>query len=93
VEVPLDRGDPLAGLIPIHFELYVHTDPRPAESAIIVNFGGPGASTTAMRSIPRLWCSGDALLRSAARISYDLRIACLMICGTDGALVVSEAGR
>ena len=55
VDVPLDRADPLSGLIPIHFELYVHTDPRPAKSAIIVNFGGPGASTTAMRSIPRSW--------------------------------------
>jgi pimeloyl-ACP methyl ester carboxylesterase len=55
VDVPLDRGDPLSGLIPIHFELHLHTDARPAKSAIIVNFGGPGASTTAMRSIPPSW--------------------------------------
>ncbi len=55
IDVPLDRSDPLAGLIPIHFELYPHTDPGPAKSAIIVNFGGPGASTTAMRSIPPFW--------------------------------------
>jgi pimeloyl-ACP methyl ester carboxylesterase len=53
--VPLHRGDPLAGLIAIHFELHLHTDPGPAVSAIIVNFGGPGASTTAMRSIPPFW--------------------------------------
>ena len=55
VDVPLDRGDPLAGSISIHFELYLHTDPGQAKSAIIVNFGGPGASTTAMRSIPLFW--------------------------------------
>ncbi len=41
------------------------------------------------RSVPGV----SVLLRSAGRFCYDLRIACLMICGTDGAMVVSEAGR
>lgn len=45
VDVPLDRAAPQAGTISIAFELYVHSDPGPATSAILVNFGGPGSST------------------------------------------------
>ena len=45
VDVPLDRGDALAGSISIHFELYLHTDPGPAKSAIIVNFGAALANS------------------------------------------------
>ena len=51
VDVPLDRSDPSAGTIPIAFEQYPHTDPGPAVSAIIPNFGGAGVSTTALRQI------------------------------------------
>jgi pimeloyl-ACP methyl ester carboxylesterase len=45
VDVPFDRSDPSRGTISIAFELYVHSDPGPAESAILVNFGGPGGGT------------------------------------------------
>jgi pimeloyl-ACP methyl ester carboxylesterase len=55
VDVPLDRHNPAAGIIPIAFELYRHTRPGPAQSAIIVNFGGPGASTTDMRWVLPYW--------------------------------------
>lgn len=46
VDVPLDRNDPQSETIAIHYELYRHTEPGPAESVIVPNFGGPGASTT-----------------------------------------------
>ena len=45
VDVPLDRGAPQAGTIAIAFELYLHSDPGPATSAILVNWGGPGGGT------------------------------------------------
>jgi pimeloyl-ACP methyl ester carboxylesterase len=46
VEVPLDREHPNGAKISIYFQLYPHSSPGPAESAILVNFGGPGVSTT-----------------------------------------------
>ncbi len=50
VNVPLDRDHPQQGMIPIYFELYSHSNPGSAESAILVNFGGGGAlSTTGLR--------------------------------------------
>jgi len=48
--VPLDRQRPAGAQIGIYFELY-HTNPGPAESAILVNTGGPGGGTTALRAI------------------------------------------
>jgi len=48
--VPLDRRHPNGQKIDIYFELYLHTNPRPAESAIIGNAGGPGLGTTQLRS-------------------------------------------
>jgi pimeloyl-ACP methyl ester carboxylesterase len=50
VAVPLDRTRPEAKKIQIHFELYTHSNSDPAESAILVNFGGPGETTTGDRS-------------------------------------------
>src|SRR6188768_984552 len=47
VDVPFDRTDPSAGMIPIAFQQYLHTDPGPEDSAVILNFGGPGLSTIA----------------------------------------------
>ena len=55
VDVPFDRRDPGAGKISIAFELYPHSGPGPAESAIMVNFGGPGVSTTALRGVAFFW--------------------------------------
>lgn len=49
VTVPLDRNHPTQGTIPIYFELYTHTGPGPAESAILANFGGPGMTTSGNR--------------------------------------------
>jgi pimeloyl-ACP methyl ester carboxylesterase len=49
VDVPLDREHPNQRTIAIFFELYTHSDKGAAESAILVNFGGPGVSTTAFR--------------------------------------------
>jgi pimeloyl-ACP methyl ester carboxylesterase len=49
--VPLDRRDPDGPKIKIYFEVYPHTNPGPAESAILVNTGGPGGGTTTSRSI------------------------------------------
>jgi pimeloyl-ACP methyl ester carboxylesterase len=62
VDVPFDRSDPSAGTITVHFELYPHSAPGPAESAILVNFGGPGGSTTSLRFVPPFWF-GSALER------------------------------
>ncbi len=53
--MPFDRGDPGAGTIPIAYELYGHSDPGPAVSTILINFGGPGASATAQRDVAKFW--------------------------------------
>jgi pimeloyl-ACP methyl ester carboxylesterase len=49
VKVPLDREDLGHGRIRIYFELYLHSNPGPAESAILANIGGPGVATTQNR--------------------------------------------
>jgi hypothetical protein len=46
VKVPLDREQQRSAQISIYFQLYQHSSPGPAESAIVVNFGGPGVSMT-----------------------------------------------
>jgi hypothetical protein len=51
VPVPLDRQHPGGGKIRIYFELYVHSNPGPAESAIMANPGGPGYTTTGQREV------------------------------------------
>jgi pimeloyl-ACP methyl ester carboxylesterase len=43
--VPLDRQHPQGKKIKIYFELYLHTNPGPAESAFLANSGGPSQST------------------------------------------------
>jgi pimeloyl-ACP methyl ester carboxylesterase len=48
IPVPLDRKHPNGAQIQIYFELYPHTSGGPAESAILVNFGGPGLATAAL---------------------------------------------
>jgi len=47
--VPLDRRHPKENKINIYFEVYLHTNPGPAESAILFNDGGPGLGTTILR--------------------------------------------
>jgi len=49
VQVPLDRKHPQGTKIAIYFEQYLHSNPGPAGSAIMVNLGGPGSSTTDSR--------------------------------------------
>jgi pimeloyl-ACP methyl ester carboxylesterase len=49
VDVPLDRAHSGAGTLPIAFELYLHSEPGPAVSAILVNIGGPGLGTLFLR--------------------------------------------
>jgi pimeloyl-ACP methyl ester carboxylesterase len=44
--VPLDRQHPDGEKVEIYFEVYLHTNPGPAESAILPNTGGPGVATT-----------------------------------------------
>jgi len=51
VPVPLDRQNPDRGKIRIYFELYVHSNPGLAESAIMANPGGPGYTTTGQREL------------------------------------------
>jgi pimeloyl-ACP methyl ester carboxylesterase len=48
--VPLDRQRPQGAKIRIYFEIYFHTDPGPAVSAILANPGGPGGGTTPLRA-------------------------------------------
>jgi pimeloyl-ACP methyl ester carboxylesterase len=50
VKVPLDRTQPETEKIRIYFELYQHSGSGPAESAILVNFGGPGEATSGYRN-------------------------------------------
>jgi pimeloyl-ACP methyl ester carboxylesterase len=49
VPVPLDRTQSNGVKINIYFEMYAHSSAGPAESAIFVNQGGPGFSTTISR--------------------------------------------
>jgi len=49
--VPLDRRHPAGAKIEIYFEVYLHTNPGPPESAILVNPGGPGLGTTPFRAL------------------------------------------
>ena len=51
VKVPLDREHPGRAKIQIYFELYSHSNPDPAESAILANPGGPGPATTFYRGL------------------------------------------
>ncbi len=53
--VPLDRNNPNQGTIDIYFELYMHYAPGPAESAMLFNIGGPGVTTTGLRSAALLF--------------------------------------
>jgi len=53
--VPFDRAHPEGEKIEIYFELYLHTNPGPAESAILLNGGGPGISTTFFRGFVLTW--------------------------------------
>jgi hypothetical protein len=46
VPVPLDRTYPNGTQLQIYFEVYPHTAPGAAVSAIMVNVGGPGPGTT-----------------------------------------------
>jgi pimeloyl-ACP methyl ester carboxylesterase len=55
VDVPFDRADPGAGTIPIAYELHGHTGSGPAESTILIDFGGPGPSYTARRDDGGFW--------------------------------------
>lgn len=48
--VPLDRRNPEKATINIYFELYLHANAGPAESAMLFNAGGPGSSTTGFRA-------------------------------------------
>jgi pimeloyl-ACP methyl ester carboxylesterase len=49
VSVPLDRNFPNGTQLQIYFEVYPHSNPGPAVSAIFVNLGGPGFGTTLNR--------------------------------------------
>lgn len=51
VPVPLHRDQPNGETINIYFELYPHSSPGPAESAILANIGGPGVTTTGLRAL------------------------------------------
>jgi pimeloyl-ACP methyl ester carboxylesterase len=57
VDVPLDRADPAAGMIPIYFELFRHFDSsRPSLGAIVPSAGGPGIANSTL-SHAGLWLS------------------------------------
>jgi hypothetical protein len=51
VSVPLDRRHPYGQQVGIYFEQYEHSNPGAAQSAIILNFGGPGSGTTTNRDL------------------------------------------
>jgi pimeloyl-ACP methyl ester carboxylesterase len=61
VKVPLDRNHPGRARIAIYFELYAHSAPGPAESAILANFGGPGGGTTTSYRYTALYVFGPNL--------------------------------
>ena len=52
--VPLDRHRPEGEKVGIYFEIYLHSNSGPAQSAIVPNAGGPSLTTTGLRA---LWLS------------------------------------
>lgn len=50
VDVPLDRKYPRQAQIPIYFELYPHTGPGPAQSAIVPDPGGGGGDSATVNN-------------------------------------------
>jgi pimeloyl-ACP methyl ester carboxylesterase len=66
--VPLDRRRPNGPQIDVYFELYSHSQPGPAQSAILVNPGGPGLATTQGPGNREIWL----LLFGANRDVHDL---------------------
>jgi pimeloyl-ACP methyl ester carboxylesterase len=79
VEVPFDRADPSAGMIPVAYELHRHTAVGPSDSTILVDFGGPGVSSTARRDDPRSWFG-------AALETHDLLLVDARGTGRSGAI-------
>jgi pimeloyl-ACP methyl ester carboxylesterase len=55
LHVPLDHRHPAGPQISVYFELYSHAQPGPAQSAILVNPGGPGLATTQGTGNRELW--------------------------------------
>jgi pimeloyl-ACP methyl ester carboxylesterase len=49
VPVPLHRDHPDGETINIYFEIYAHSNPGPAQSAIVPNAGGPSLTTSGLR--------------------------------------------
>lgn len=63
IDVPLERDPPNNAneqMIPIGYELYMHSNAGPAEGVILPNFGGPGSSTTSLRDLA-LFLFADSL--------------------------------
>ena len=48
--VPLDRRHPEGEKVRIYFEIYLHSNPGSAQSAIVPNMGGPSLTTTGSRA-------------------------------------------
>lgn len=83
INVPLDWKRPNASRIPINFEVYTHSAPGPAASAIFVNFGGPGPGTTPDRD--------SALYLYGANLdTHDLVLVDNRGSGLSGTLVCNE---
>jgi len=83
IGVPLDWKHPNAGSIAVNFEVYAHSAPGPAVSAIFVNFGGPGPGTTPER--------GSALYLYGANLdTHDLVLVDNRGSGLSGTLVCNE---
>jgi pimeloyl-ACP methyl ester carboxylesterase len=70
VTVPLDRGRPAEGTTNVFFAVLPHSGAGPAQSAILVNFGGPGAATSSLAFVPPFWL-GDALEQHDALLIDD----------------------
>jgi pimeloyl-ACP methyl ester carboxylesterase len=99
VDVPVDRSSVGTGTISIAFELYEHTEPGPAESAMLVNFGGPGPGTTPSRGgafflLGRNLDTHDLLLIDDRGRGYSDPIDCPKLQATIGTVAeaVGECG-
>jgi hypothetical protein len=69
VSVPLDRQNPSAGTIDIHYALVPHTDKtRPTVGTIVPNPGGPGQATIASAV---LYTQADGAVAAGPRPAVD----------------------
>src|SRR3954447_23075609 len=97
VTVPLDRQNPSAGTIDIHYALVPHTDTsRPSAGTIVPNPGGPGIATIGsaglyLHALAPLRRKRDLLLIDARGTGQSEAVTCPSLSGQDPLSLTQES--